>query len=311
MYGFTFLRRIWILPSSHQIHSLFESNLIRIFDYRCSGERERQEEWPAAHEVILPRYGTYVREDTFGKLVADPNQILFSNKNQPYDINHPVKREDRSTVILLKSATLLEIASSFDPSVVERPHKPFPRAGITKTSRLHLAQYWLLNLGRRAPCLEPVAIEEFLLALLGEILAQVFTTGSAGFTRGLPGTERAHNDLVQRVQLVLDARFHERLLLDEIAAAAYSSPYHLSRVFKHKTGITIHQYQQRLRLLHAAERMSEDPEEGLDRIALDLGFANHSHFTTVFAKMFRLSPSDFRRSVSGRRLRQMSKILKV
>lgn len=299
------------MPSSHQIHSLFESKLSRIFDYRCSGERERQEEWPAAHEVILPRYGTYVREDTFGKLVADPNQILFSNKNQPYDISHPIKREDRSTVILLRSATLLDIASRFDPSVVDRPHKPFPCAGITTTSQLQLSQYWLLNLGRRAPSLEPMAIEEFLLALLGEILAQVFTIESDNATRTLPGTKRAHNDLIHRVQLVLEARFHERLLLDEIAAAVYSSPYHLSRVFKHKTGLTIHQYQQRLRLLHAAERMVENPEEVLDRIALDIGFANHSHFTSAFGKIFNLSPSDFRRSVGSRRLRQMSKILKV
>jgi AraC-like DNA-binding protein len=158
---------------------------------------------------------------------------------------------------------------------------------------------------------DSLAVEEALLALLGEILARLFTTEPARSTRRLPGTLREHLDLVHRVKLVLDERFSEKLLLDEIARAVYSSPYHISRVFKRQTGLTIHLYQQRLRLLHAAERMLEHPEENLDRIALDLGFANHSHFATAFGKTFNLSPSDFRRSVTGRQFRQMSKILKA
>jgi AraC family transcriptional regulator len=299
------------LQNSHQIGTLFSSNLVKVFDYRCSGQRERQEEWPAAHEIILPRSGVYVRNDIFGESVADPNQILFSNKDLPYEITHPVRGEDHSTVILLRTAALLEIASSFDPSVMDRPHKPFQRTAIPAKSRSHLGQYWFLNLDKRVSCPDPMAIEEFLLGIAGQILAQVFRTGSASSARRMPGAQRAHNELVYRVKLVLDERFRERLLLDEIAAAVYSSPYHLSRVFKRRTGLTIHQYQQRLRLLHAAERMTENPEEGLDRIALDLGFASHSHFTTAFGKVFNLSPSEFRRSVSSRRLRKMSKILKV
>jgi AraC family transcriptional regulator len=299
------------LPPSHHVRTLFKSNLLWVLDYRCSGQRERREEWPAAHEIILPRSGTYVRRDAFGQVVADPNQILFSNRNQPYEISHPIRREDRSTVILLRPDTLLEIASNFDTSVLDRPHAPFPRAGITTDSQLHLSHYWLLRVGRQDSFNEPLAVEEALLNLLGEILAKVFTTEPARSTRRLPGTLREHIDLVHRAKLILDARFSERLLLDEIAAAVYSSPYHISRVFKRQTGLTIHLYQQRLRMLHAAERMIENPDENLDRIALDLGFANHSHFTTAFGKAFNLSPSDFRRSVASRQIRQMSKILKV
>lgn len=299
------------MPSSHQIRTLFKSNLLRVVDYRCSGQRERQEEWPAEHEIILPRSGTYVRKDALGKVIADPNQILLSNKDQPYDISHPVKGEDRSTVILLGTRTLLEIASEFDRSVGERPDKPFPRTCITTNSRWHLSQFWLLNVRRQAAFPNPMAVEEFVLTLVGEILASVFATNAACSTSRSTDTERAHRDLVHSVKLVLAARFRDRLLLDEIAAAVYCSPYHLSRVFKRKTGLTIHQYQQRLRLLHAAERIVENSEEDFDRIALDLGFASHSHFTTQFGKSFNLSPSDFRRSVNSRQLRRMSKILKV
>ena len=299
------------MPASHQVRTLFKSNLLWVLGYRCSGQREPQKEWSAAHEIILPRSGSYVRRDAFGKVVADPNQILFSNRSQPYEISHPIKREDRSTVILLRSDTLLEIARDFDASVVDRPHTPFPRAGITTDSQLHLSHYWLLRIGRQDSFNEPLVVEEALLTLLGEILARVFTAEPARSTRRLSGTLREHLDLVHRVRLVLDGRFSEKLLLDEIASAVYSSPYHISRVFKRQTGLTIHLYQQRLRLFHAAERMLENPEENLDRIALDLGFANHSHFTTAFGKIFDLSPSDFRCSATNRQIRQMSKILKA
>jgi AraC family transcriptional regulator len=298
------------LPLSHQTPTLFRSPLMTVVDYRCSGGRQRQEEWPTAHEIILPRYGLYQRRDAFGQTIADPNQILFSNRDQPYDISHPVSGEDRSTVILVEPATLLEIVTSFDDSVADHPDVPFPLASIPTAPRLHLSHYGLLN-NKHSSYDDPIAVEEYLLTLLGEILAMVFAPDQTHPMPTLLGTVREHADLAHTVQLILNAHFREGLLLADIAAQAYSSPFHLSRVFKRQTGLTIHQYRQRLRLLHAAERIAEDPQENFDRLALDLGFANHSHFTTAFGKAFHTPPSDFRRSVTSRRLWGMSKILKV
>jgi AraC family transcriptional regulator len=299
------------LTPSHHVRTLFKSNLFQVLDYRCSGHRERQEEWSTDHEIILPRAGSYVRKDPLGELVADPNQILFSHKDQPYDIRHPLKREDRSTVILLNPPTLLEIASSFEASVADHPSTPFPLPGIPADQRLQLSQYWLLRAASPDPFPEPLAVEEGFLALIAEILARVFSAEPEPPLQKLPATAREHRDLVQRVKLILNAHFNEKLLLDQIASLAYSSPFHLSRVFKRHTGLTIHQYRQRLRLVNAAERMAENPDEGLDRIALDYGFANHSHFTTAFGKTFHLPPSDFRASATSHQLQWMSKILKV
>lgn len=282
-----------------------------VVDYRCEGGRQRQEEWPMTHEIILPRYGLYKRKDAFGQTIADPNQILLSNQGQPYDISHPVSGEDRSTVILVESEILLEIATGFDNSVANRPEAPFPLASIPTIPHLHLSQYGLIRVDKESAYDNPLAVEEYLLALLGEILAKVFASEPISSSPRLPGTAREHADLAQTVQLILNAHFRERLLLSDIAAQAYSSPYHLCRVFKDQTGLTIHQYRQRLRLLHAAERIAEDPQENFDQLALDLGFANHSHFTTAFGKTFHISPSDFRRSATSHRLRKMSKILKA
>lgn len=230
------------MPVSHQVHTIFKSDLIVLLDYRCAGGRARQEEWPQAHEIVLPRSGVYVRRDAFGEVIADPNQILFSNRKQPYEISHPVEGEDRSTVILLKTATLLEIAGRYDASVLDRPRRPFPRAGITTLPRLHLSQQWLLNPGGRAASLEPLAVEESVLTLIGEIFAQVFSEDPHASAPKTPGTARQHRELAHRARLILAERFRQRLSLDRIAAELYSSAYHLCRVFKAETGLTIHQY---------------------------------------------------------------------
>jgi len=63
---------------------------------------------------------------------------------------------------------------------------------------------------------------------------------------------RAHlNDVVHRVQDVIDARFTERLTLAELAAAAGVSERTLTRLFRRATGLTPLRYQQLLRLERA------------------------------------------------------------
>jgi AraC-like DNA-binding protein len=118
---------------------------------------------------------------------------------------------------------------------------------------------------------------------------------------------RAHAEQTHAVKLFLNAHTQSRLQLEQISAAVHLSPYHLCRVFKQNTGMPIHQYMKRLRLFNAAERMLENPNTRLDTLALDYGFANHGHFSTVFRQTFDVSPSDFRDA----RFRQMSKILKA
>jgi AraC-like DNA-binding protein len=117
--------------------------------------------------------------------------------------------------------------------------------------------------------------------------------------------------LAERVKLLLGSRFREALQLDEIARAVYASPYHLCRTFKRATGLPIHRYLTRLRLHQSLEDLLDQPGAPLARIALDLGFASHNHFTSAFRTEFGLAPSEFRRAVSSRQVRQMRNFLKA
>jgi AraC-like DNA-binding protein len=81
--------------------------------------------------------------------------------------------------------------------------------------------------------------------------------------------------------------------LDEVARAVHCSPFHLARQFRAATGETIARHLLRLRLSLALERIAAG-ETSLARLASDLGFAHHSHFTDRFHAMFATTPSQLR-----------------
>ena len=71
-----------------------------------------------------------------------------------------------------------------------------------------------------------------------------------------------------------------------------TSPFHLARVFRRESGLTIHAYVHQLRLRTALERVMD--REDLSRVAVDLGYATHSHFTASFRRSFGVPPSSLR-----------------
>jgi AraC family transcriptional regulator len=75
-----------------------------------------------------------------------------------------------------------------------------------------------------------------------------------------------------------------------------SSVFHLARIFKVRTGFSLHTYRTQLRLRAALERLREPGLDLID-IALDLGFSSHSHFTETFRRSFGKTPSAVRESL--------------
>jgi AraC-like DNA-binding protein len=110
-------------------------------------------------------------------------------------------------------------------------------------------------------------------------------------------------------RLLLATRFTEDLTLDDISRLVHCSAFHLARIFRRETGLSIHQYRHRLRLHTALDRIHAGAND-LTGLALDLGFSSHSHFTEAFHRAFGLSPSACRKQPCGS-LHEMSRNLKV
>jgi AraC-like DNA-binding protein len=63
------------------------------------------------------------------------------------------------------------------------------------------------------------------------------------------------------------------------------SPFHLAHVFSKEVGTSVYRYAIRLRLANALNAVL-DSNVDLTSIALDTGFASHSHFTARFREFF-------------------------
>jgi AraC family transcriptional regulator len=103
---------------------------------------------------------------------------------------------------------------------------------------------------------------------------------------------------MRRLKEKLNAEFHLRLTMDDLAREAGVHPVHLSRVFRSISGLGIGEYVHRLRIREACERMLQ-PEASLAGISCDLGFADQSHFTRTFHNITGTSPAAFRAQILG------------
>lgn len=109
-------------------------------------------------------------------------------------------------------------------------------------------------------------------------------------------------ELADAAKVMLSDSIDEPPSLIDLAARLDCSPFHLSRVFRTTTGLTLRGYIRRLRAALAADRLRRG-EDDLTSLALDLGFCDHSHFTNSFRREWGVTPSRVR-PAAGRRARQ-------
>jgi AraC family transcriptional regulator len=98
---------------------------------------------------------------------------------------------------------------------------------------------------------------------------------------------------LKRVQDYIEAHLDDRLTLTELAGVACLSAYHFSRSFKQTTGVGLHHYVMQRRL-ERAKTLLRRTHQPLALIALEAGFADQSHFATMFRRETGLTPGQFR-----------------
>jgi AraC family transcriptional regulator len=104
---------------------------------------------------------------------------------------------------------------------------------------------------------------------------------------------------IRRAVELMQARLGEDLSLDEMAAAAYLSPFHFARLFKKLTGATPHSYLAGLRASEAQKLLARN-DLSVTQIAARVGYASPSHFTKAFRQATGLTPREFRAALVAR-----------
>ncbi len=294
--------------------SLYRSPLIHVRGYRCLAERSgpAAEEHSDTNNIVLMRHGAFCKH--FGRrgVTADVNQAAFFSKGSTYRVSHPGDCGDRGTVFELSPRILNEIVRELDPTIDEHPERPFPFV----TGPCETAVFWRhRELVQRlenaeAEPLEPIWADMTALQLIADVLEAAFTRLGPPRRKRRQDTDSDHADRVEAAKTFLASRLGERIMLDDVARAAHASPFHLARIFQQQTGVPVHRYLTRLRLRASLERLAGGAGD-LTRLAFELGFSSHSHFTDAFRREFGRAPSEVRDNATRSAIRQMSKNLEV
>jgi AraC-like DNA-binding protein len=270
----------------------------------CGGE-----EVSVTHDIVFPRAGAFLKHLGRERVLADSNHVLFFNAGHPYRVSHPVPGGDDCTAFTFAPDVLLDALARYRPAVRDRPGMPFGLTHAPNEPRTLLFQHRLRQLLRATAACD-VAVEELALALLGAVVDGAHRARGERPATTPSATARAHRERAEAARGYLAARFHTPLSLAEVARAVHASPYHLAHLFRREVGLPIHRYLNRLRLGAALERLAGGAVSLTD-LALDLGYSSHSHFSDAFRRQFGTPPSEFRRTLTVARLRQMSKDLKA
>jgi AraC-like DNA-binding protein len=284
---------------------LFAAPGVEIGTYRClPGDRAWRQENSVGegYHVVIPGPPVLIEQARARPVVANPNHAIFYNDNEVYRRGLLSDRGDQCVFIRAEADVLREIAADADPSLAGATEFRFPFVDGPLDARAHLRHRLLIEHLARTAAPDGLYTEETLLQLLREIVTdsvRAHRDQAIAGRRRSPATEAQHRELVEETKVVLSRRFAEPLGLHEIAGAVNSSPFHLARVFRAGTGYSLHAYRTQLRLRASLERLA-DPRRRLAGVALELGFASHSHFTDSFSAAFAISPSGFRRATAYR-----------
>ena len=257
---------------------LFSSELVRVADVECHAERSGfgPLEWCQSARIVIPRRGVFVvhRDEP---VVADVNSVLVFGTDEERRISHPADGGDRVTVLL------------FPPEVMEQALGSQAGRRGTLRSSTQIAVHMVTSvLGRRRA--DQLEGEEMALSLLADIARDMAVSRPRPATRRTVAMQRRR---IETVREMLASRPADKWRLENVARAVSCSPFHLAREFRAFTGESIGRHLLRLRLGIALNRLSEG-EPDLARLATELGFAHHSHFTAAFRKNLGVAPRAMR-----------------
>jgi AraC family transcriptional regulator len=272
---------------------VFQSPLVRAFDVTCHAPQSgcSDEEWCSVTQIVVPRRGVFLLHHRGVPIVADPNTALVYSIGETYQISHPVDGGDQCTVLVFRPELMDEALGN-----VEVQHRTIH---ASTQLRIHVLTYTMATgLIDRLECEESAV-------LVLNALAEDFGSSSPSSRQRVSQVQQRR---VEEVRALLASQPTNPWHLDSIARTVYCSPFHLARQFQASTGESIARYLLRLRLALALDRLAQGETE-LARLAVELGFTHHSHFSARFRSIFGATPTEVRNRLTQRRFQEMSKIL--
>jgi AraC-like DNA-binding protein len=271
---------------------VFSTECVTIGAFRCAVDHPSfRDSGPIRDDCfVFPRTAVVIQHDHGRPFVADPTIVTLYNRDQHYERRAVSVDGDRCDWFAVSPDLLQGALADRDPEAADC-ERPLRFTHTRTDASTYLSQRRLFLDASERPDADHLDVEERVVELLDRVLGLAYADERPGPP---PRRSAPASELADRVKRWVAPRVSQRLTLTVIARAVHCSVYHLCRSFRRATGMTLHAYCDEIRLRLALERI-ENGERDLTRLALDLGYSSHSHFTAAFRRSFGTPPSGARK----------------
>jgi len=222
------------------------------------------------------------------------HSVLFA-ADAPYRIGFPGAIGDRALVLRFDD----HLAPDHLDKRASEP--PATQGRLPPDAMLLRNLLWAQLQGDRA---DHFASEALGLDLLNLCLRSMHQSGGVPPRRSALARNRR---AVERVKEAVGIAPADRWTIAKLANVANLSPFHLCHVFRQLVGTSLYEYVLHERLARTIDAVLEGGD--LTAIALDAGFASHSHFTARFRRFFGCTPTMLRSARTSKQAVQSRKIV--
>jgi len=276
--------------------TLFEGDNLQIgqFEARPVSDACGDVEWQASNVVVLPVSGVFSKHDAPGRhVIGTPSHAVFVAADTPYRISFPGAIGDRALTLRFGQDLL---APPDCGGEVTASHGLLPPGAMMLRNLL-----WTR--------LERAEADEFEAEALGldllDMSLRSMHTGSMTMRRS---AQVRRMRAIERVKEAVALAPADGWNLAKLSKVANLSPFHLCHVFRQMVGTSIHDYVLQERLAHTLDVILDGGND-LTAIALDAGFASHSHFTARFRRFFGCTPTALRRAATTEHIAEFRKMM--
>jgi AraC-like DNA-binding protein len=289
--------------SSYQ-RVLKRTHLFAIGEVRCPPRHPRFKEGGGPQTcpyIDFMRSSVIRATDSHPPAVLSMNCANFQNIGSAYRRQMLDQRGDFNDWIAVSPSFLTELSGERASSSRAADGVFFDRAFAPITPLQYMAQRNINETLNKNADLSDLAFDEYLARLVQSVVnnADRYWQGQMKTKPSpRPVCESHRRDVVEAVKERLASEYWINHSLADLARGAHCSISKLVRIFRMETGLSLHAYQQHVRI-RTSLQLLKDSCCDLSEIAAQLGFANHSHFTTVFRRQFGITPSEFKRDPSS------------
>jgi len=277
--------------------ALFESKTLQIglFEARDVPEKCGEIERQSRNVIVLPYSGLFSKHDAPGRhVLGTPSHAVFIAADTPYRLGYPGAIGDRALTLRFSDAVA-------EDGLGDRRGGAPASSGLLPAEAMMLRNLLCARLKRSEPDEFETEVRGF--DLLGMSLGAI-RSADAPRRRS---TEARWTRSVQRVKEAVAIVPADKWDVEKLARIALMSPFHLCRVFRRTTGTSVYDYVLRERLAATLDAVLDG--EDLTTIALDAGFASHSHFTARFRGFFGCTPAALRQCAGADKVAELRKIV--